>query len=54
MDLTFVANPAALLALVAGLLILVAPKILNYVIAIYLILIGIAGIFPNLVVVTAQ
>ena len=37
-----------LVALVAGLLILVFPRILNYVVALYLILIGLIGIFPNL------
>jgi len=38
-----------LVALVAGILILLIPRILNYVIAIYLILIGLFGLFPNLV-----
>jgi len=52
LDLTFVPNAAALLALAAGLLILVAPRILNYVVALYLILIGIFGIFPSLLVMT--
>ena len=33
------------LALVAGILILIMPRILNYVVAIYLILIGLIGIF---------
>ena len=33
-----------LVALIAGILILVAPKILNYVIALYLIIIGILGL----------
>jgi hypothetical protein len=37
-----------LIALVFGILILVAPRILNYLIAVYLILIGIMGLFPNL------
>jgi Protein of unknown function (DUF3096) len=32
------------IALVAGILILIVPQILNYVVAIYLILIGILGI----------
>jgi hypothetical protein len=31
-------------ALIAGILILVAPKLLNYVVAIYLIVIGILGL----------
>lgn len=38
-----VAGP--LLALIAGILILIVPRILNYVVAIYLILIGLIGIF---------
>ena len=37
-----------LLALVAGILILIVPRILNYVIAAYLILFGLAGLFPHL------
>lgn len=37
-----------LLALIAGLLILFRPRILNYVVAIYLILVGILGLFPAL------
>ncbi len=35
----------ALLALVAGILILVMPKLLNYIVAIYLIVIGLMGLF---------
>ena len=34
-----------LAALVAGILILILPRVLNYIVAIYLILIGIIGIF---------
>jgi hypothetical protein len=37
-----------LLALIAGILILVAPRLLNYVVAIYLIVIGVLGLFPGL------
>jgi threonine/homoserine efflux transporter RhtA len=32
-------------ALIAGILILVAPRLLNYIVAIYLIIIGIVGLF---------
>ncbi len=32
-------------ALIAGIIILVVPRILNYVIALYLIIIGVVGIF---------
>ncbi|GAA4217601.1 DUF3096 domain-containing protein [Sagittula sp. NFXS13] len=37
-----------LLALIAGVLILIVPRLLNYVIAGYLILFGLAGLFPHL------
>jgi hypothetical protein len=37
-----------LVALVAGILILVVPRLLNYIVAIYLILIGLAGLSPHL------
>jgi len=37
-----------LVALVFGILILLLPRILNYLIAIYLIFIGLAGLFPHL------
>jgi threonine/homoserine efflux transporter RhtA len=34
-----------IVALIAGIVILVVPRILNYVIALYLIIIGLAGVF---------
>lgn len=37
-----------LIALIAGILILIAPRILNYVVAIYLIIIGVVGLWPNI------
>ena len=37
-----------LVTLLFGILILVLPRLLNYLIAIYLILIGLAGLFPHL------
>ena len=37
-----------LIALIFGILILLVPRILNYLVAIYLILAGILGLFPNL------
>lgn len=43
MTISLVSFPS-LLALVAGVLILFKPRILNYVVAVYLILIGILGI----------
>jgi hypothetical protein len=39
---------APITSLIAGIVILIFPKILNYVIAIYLIIIGILGIAVNL------
>jgi hypothetical protein len=37
-----------LIALIAGIIILIAPRVLNYIIAAYLILIGIVGLLPAL------
>ncbi len=37
-----------LVALLVGILILILPRLLNYLIAIYLIFIGLVGLFPNL------
>jgi hypothetical protein len=34
-----------LISLIAGILILIMPKLLNYIIALYLILIGVVGLF---------
>lgn len=36
-----------IVSLIAGILILIFPKILNYVVAIYLIIIGLMGIFTR-------
>lgn len=36
---------APILALLAGILILVQPRLLNYIVAIYLIVIGVLGLF---------
>ncbi len=38
----------SILALAAGILILIVPRVLNYVVAIYLIIVGLLGLFPNL------
>ena len=35
-----------ILAILAGILILVVPRLLNYIVAIYLIVIGIIGLLP--------
>nr|WP_295470038.1 DUF3096 domain-containing protein [Mesorhizobium sp.] len=37
-----------LVSLVAGVLILVMPRLLNYIVAIYLIVVGLLGLFPQL------
>jgi hypothetical protein len=37
-----------LVALIAGILILVVPRLLNYIVAIYLIIVGITGLMPHL------
>ena len=37
-----------LIALIAGILILVMPRLLNYVVAIYLIIVGLIGLAPLL------
>jgi hypothetical protein len=36
-----------LIALLAGILILVMPRLLNYIVAIYLILVGVSGLWPH-------
>jgi hypothetical protein len=49
MELTITAaNLAPIVALIAGIVILIFPRILNYVVALYLIVIGLLGLFPNL------
>jgi len=37
-----------LIALIAGILILVMPRLLNYVVALYLIIVGLIGLLPLL------
>lgn len=37
-----------LVALIAGILILLVPRLLNYIVAIYLIIIGLAGLLPHI------
>lgn len=43
MNLHLTFGPLA--ALIAGILILIAPKLLNYIVALYLIIIGLVGVF---------
>ena len=42
-----IGNLQPLVALIAGILILVAPRLLNYIVAIYLIVIGLVGLFGH-------
>jgi hypothetical protein len=37
-----------LIALIAGVLILIMPRLLAYIVAIYLIISGLLGLFPNI------
>jgi hypothetical protein len=37
-----------IVALIAGVLILLMPRLLNFIVAIYLIIIGVTGLWPNL------
>ncbi|HSI41549.1 MAG TPA: DUF3096 domain-containing protein [Xanthobacteraceae bacterium] len=37
-----------IVALIAGILILAMPRLLNFIVAIYLIFIGVAGLLPHL------
>lgn len=37
-----------LVALIAGILILLVPRLLNFIVAIYLIIVGLLGVFPQL------
>lgn len=43
--MTLTLSLAPLISLIAGILILAMPKLLNYIVAIYLIIIGLVGIF---------
>jgi hypothetical protein len=38
-----------LISLIAGVVILIMPRLLNYIVALYLIVIGLIGLFPDLV-----
>lgn len=46
MDNAVIIQP--LVALIAGILILIMPRLLNYVVALYLILVGVLGLWPQL------
>jgi hypothetical protein len=36
-----------LVALIAGILILIVPRLLNYIVALYLIIVGVVGLWPH-------
>jgi hypothetical protein len=37
-----------LISLIAGVIILIMPRLLNYIVAIYLIVVGLIGLFPDM------
>jgi len=37
-----------IVALIAGILILLVPRLLNFIVALYLIIVGVAGLWPHL------
>jgi hypothetical protein len=37
-----------IIALIAGILILLVPRLLNFIVAIYLIIVGVTGLWPHL------
>ena len=41
-------NISPIIALIAGILILILPRLLNYIVAIYLIIVGATGLWPHL------
>jgi Protein of unknown function (DUF3096) len=43
-----VAHLQPFIALIAGILILLIPRLLNFIVAIYLILVGVTGLWPRL------
>jgi hypothetical protein len=45
MDMHMNLSLAPVVALIAGILILIIPRLLNYIVAIYLIVIGLLGLF---------
>ncbi len=42
------AHVGPLVALIAGILILIVPRLLNFIVAIYLIFVGITGLWPSI------
>ena len=42
-----VAYITPLVALIAGILILIVPRLLNFIVALYLIIVGVVGLWPH-------
>jgi hypothetical protein len=47
MDMNLHLSLTPLLSLIAGILILVIPRLLNYIVALYLIIVGLIGLFGS-------
>ena len=43
-----VAMTNAVISIVAGIVILIKPKMLNYIVALYLIIVGVVGLLPHI------
>ena len=43
-----IAMTNAVISIVAGVVILIKPKLLNYIVALYLIIVGIVGLLPHI------
>jgi Protein of unknown function (DUF3096) len=48
MNMSMSLSIGPLVALIAGILILIVPRLLNYIVAIYLIVTGLLGLFPHI------
>jgi hypothetical protein len=48
MNMSMSLSIGPLVALIAGILILIVPRLLNYIVAVYLIVTGFLGLFPHL------
>jgi hypothetical protein len=54
MSLTHIVYIQPLVALIFGILVLMMPRLLNYLVAIYLILVGAMGLWPHFITQTAE
>jgi len=43
-----IAMTNAVISIVAGVVILIQPKLLNYIVALYLIIVGVVGLLPHI------